>query len=152
AAYRASPKRLRAELHERFADRLEEREIADLDEFAGYHLEQAYLLRSDLGEADRHTATLAEDAGRRLGGAGNRARKRNGEFATARLLTRAASLLPPTDGARLDMLCELAIAFLHLGDPERARATAEEAAAAAAVANDRRRELRARLEIGVVQL
>src|SRR6185295_13821113 len=44
AVYRAAPKRLRAELHERFADRLDadSPELPDLDEFVGYHLEQAY--------------------------------------------------------------------------------------------------------------
>ena len=44
AVYRAAPKRLRAELHERFADRLDETspDLPELDEFVGYHLEQAY--------------------------------------------------------------------------------------------------------------
>ena len=48
AVYRAAPKRLRAELHERFIDRFEERRAStgDVDEFAGYHLEQAYRLRT----------------------------------------------------------------------------------------------------------
>ena len=43
AVYRAAPKRLRAELHERFADRLDETspDLPELDEFVGYHLEQA---------------------------------------------------------------------------------------------------------------
>src|SRR6187397_640463 len=42
AVYRAAPKRLRAELHERYADRLdsESPDLSDLDEFVGYHLEQ----------------------------------------------------------------------------------------------------------------
>src|SRR5205807_6218130 len=55
AVYRAAPKRLRAELHERFADRLDRTaaDLAELDEFTGYHLEQAYLLRTELGELDR---------------------------------------------------------------------------------------------------
>ena len=44
AVYRSAPKRLRAELHERYADRLdtESPDLPDLDEFVGYHLEQAY--------------------------------------------------------------------------------------------------------------
>ena len=52
AVYRAAPKRLRAELHERFADRLDETspDLPELDEFVGYHLEQAYGLRTELGE------------------------------------------------------------------------------------------------------
>ena len=52
AVYRAAPKRLRAELHERYADRLdsESPDLPELDEFVGYHLEQAYRLRTELGE------------------------------------------------------------------------------------------------------
>src|SRR5918996_908227 len=72
AVYRAAPKRLRAELHERFADRLDQTagELAELDEFVGYHLEQARHLRAELGESDRRTQRLAEDAGARPGPAG----------------------------------------------------------------------------------
>ncbi len=57
AVYRSAPKRLRAELHERYADRLdtESADLPDLDEFVGYHLEQAYRLRAELGESDRRT-------------------------------------------------------------------------------------------------
>ena len=59
AVYRSAPKRLRAELHERFADRLDQTaaDLAELDEFVGYHLERAYRLRSELGESDRRTET-----------------------------------------------------------------------------------------------
>ena len=44
AAYDALPKPSRAELHERFADWLDEHgdELVELDEIVGYHLEQAY--------------------------------------------------------------------------------------------------------------
>ena len=43
AVYRAAPKRLRAELHERLTDRFDSRRISpDLDEFVGYHLERAH--------------------------------------------------------------------------------------------------------------
>src|SRR5207247_5622769 len=47
AAYRAIPKRIRSELHERCADWLD-RQPGEHDELVGYHLEQAYLLRLDL--------------------------------------------------------------------------------------------------------
>src|SRR5262249_18822682 len=64
AVYRAAPKRLRAELHERFADRLDDTspDLPELDEFVGYHLEQAYRLRTELGESDRRVEQLSEDA------------------------------------------------------------------------------------------
>ena len=69
AVYRAAPKRLRAELHERFADRLDSdvagarraRRVRRLPPRAGVPL------RTELGESDRRTERLAEDAGRRLG-------------------------------------------------------------------------------------
>ena len=54
AAYNALPKATRAELHERFADWLGEHgsTLVELDEILGYHLEQAYRYRSELGALD----------------------------------------------------------------------------------------------------
>ena len=46
AAYEAMPKELRAELHERFADWLDQIGLAEQDEIVGYHLEQAYRYRT----------------------------------------------------------------------------------------------------------
>ena len=48
AAYEALPKSTRAELHERFADWLEEHgaDLVELDEILGYHLEQAHRYRA----------------------------------------------------------------------------------------------------------
>ena len=59
AAYDALPKASRAELHERFADWLEQRgaELVELDEIFGYHLEQAARYKHELGQSD---TTLAE--------------------------------------------------------------------------------------------
>src|SRR5207237_3774528 len=50
-AYDALPKAVRAELHERFAVWLEEHGagLVELDEIIGYHLEQAYGYRAELG-------------------------------------------------------------------------------------------------------
>jgi DNA-binding SARP family transcriptional activator len=112
AVYRAAPKRLRAELHERFADRLDRsgHDIAELDEFVGYHLEQAHRLRVELGETDRRTETLSEDAGRRLGAAGNRAFRRGDIQATINLLGRAIALLPTGDPARRALVWDFALA------------------------------------------
>ena len=56
AAYRAMPKEQRADLHQRFAEWLEgaagER-LAEYEEILGYHLEQAYRYRAELGSARR---------------------------------------------------------------------------------------------------
>ena len=96
AVYRAAPKRLRAELHERFADRLDETspDLPELDEFVGYHLERAHRLRTELGESDRRVGRLAEDGGRRLGNSGVRAFKRGDIPAAVSLLGRATDLIP----------------------------------------------------------
>ena len=125
AVYRATPKEERARLHERFADWLERNEDApELDELAGYHLERAYRLRLELGQADRSVRQLATDAGRRLGAAGMRAWRRSDAHAAVNLLGRAAELLPDEDAFRLELLCELAIALRATGEPDRADAVA----------------------------
>ena len=52
AAYDALPKATRAELHERFADWLEQRahDLVELDEVLGYHLERAAVYLAELGQ------------------------------------------------------------------------------------------------------
>ncbi len=68
AAYDALAKATRAELHERFADWLEEhgRDLVELDELIGYHLEQAYRHRTELGHGDTQTLATGERAAERL--------------------------------------------------------------------------------------
>ena len=155
AVYRAAPKRLRAELHERFVDRSEERAEGtggDLDEFAGYHLEQAYRLRTELGESDRRTQALAEDAGRRLGEAGIRTWKRFDAPATVNLLRRATSLLPLASDLRRELLCELGVSLRATGDPAAGQATLSTAIQQSHDAGDRRTELRASIEHAYIRL
>ena len=154
AVYRAAPKRLRAELHERFADRLDETspDLPELDEFVGYHLEQAYRLRIELGESDRRVERLAEDGGRRLGGAGFTALKRGDMPASVRLLDRAIPLIAADNDARHDLMIELAIAQHSGGDTDAARATLVEVIAEAVRLGQRRVELRARIEAAYVRL
>jgi len=154
AVYRSAPKRLRAELHERYADRLEVEspDLPELDEFVGYHLEQAYRLRAQLGESDRRTDQLAEDAGRRLGAAGLRALKRGDMNATVSLLDRAIVVLPMEDEGRHELMCELGIAQHAMGDAGSGDATFHRAIADAERAGLRRVELRARLEAAYARL
>ena len=96
AAYDALPKAERAELHERFADWLEEHgsEVVELDELLGYHLEQAYRYREELGMLDGRSSALATRAGERLALAGRGAILRQDSRAGVSLLERAAELLP----------------------------------------------------------
>ena len=74
AAYLGVAKASRAELHERYADWLA-RSAGELDEIIGYHLEQAFRYRQELGSAD----DVAGGPGRRAtcpgGSPGRRARR-----------------------------------------------------------------------------
>jgi DNA-binding SARP family transcriptional activator/tetratricopeptide (TPR) repeat protein len=148
AIYRAAPKRLRSQLHERFAERLDTTasDVAELDEFVGYHLEQAHRMRIELGESDRHTERLAEDGGRRLGDAGIRAWRRADVPATTGLLERATRLLASANPRRRELLCELGMAHYASGDLGQAVGVLDEAITTARDAGDRRSELRARIE------
>jgi len=77
AAYESMPKGSRADLHERFAGWVERRAVerTDLDEIIGYHLEQAFRLRVELGRHGDPEVELASRAADRLLRAG-RARSR----------------------------------------------------------------------------
>jgi len=78
AAYDGLSKADRAELHERFARWLEERavDLVEFDEIVGYHLEQAYRYRRELGSVDEKARRLAADAASHLDRAGRRAMDR----------------------------------------------------------------------------
>ena len=88
AAYDAVPKVVRVELHERFADWLEERgaDLIELDEILGHHLEQAARYKTELGHPD---TALAERAAERLAAGGRRALARGDGHAAASLLERS---------------------------------------------------------------
>ena len=105
AAYDAIPKSIRAELHEGFADWLDDTagSIGERDEILGYHLEQAYRYRTELGPLDDRTMELGRRAGEHLGDAGLQAFARDDISASAGLLDRAVSVLP-SDHPRLPPL------------------------------------------------
>jgi hypothetical protein len=134
AAYDAVPKSLRADLHARFADWLEQHgtQLVELDELLGYHLEQAARYLADLGQDN---GDLALAAGERLGAAGRRAFWRGDWQAAAALLERALTLTRPY---RLDLRLELELVeALYWTDPTRAVAIADLAAERAAAADDK---------------
>jgi tetratricopeptide (TPR) repeat protein len=103
AAYDALPKSVRADLHARFADWLDDHgsDLVERDEIVGYHLEQAVRYQMELGRPD---AAIAERAALRLAAAGRRARDRLDNRAAAALLVRAVELLRPL---RFDFALEL---------------------------------------------
>ena len=141
AAYDALPKATRADLHDRFANWLEERgtAIVELDELVGHHLEQASRYKQELGQPD---ADLAERAGERLAAAGRRALWRGDEGAAERLLNRALELTRPL---RLDVHLELDLARALWPDAERAAHVAADAAERAHREGDETSEALARV-------
>jgi len=150
AVYRSAPKRLRAELHGRFARRLDQvyADLAELDEFVGYHLEQAHRLHLELRETDE----LAGEAGRRLGAAGTRALRRGDVHAAGNLLERATSLLAVDHALRGELLCELGLVRVAAQDSDGAMTVLTEAIAGATEAGDARIEWRARIELEYIRL
>ena len=101
AAYQMLPKEARADLHERFADWLDGRSgMAELDEFVGYHLEQAHAYRSELGPSDERSTALAARAADRLSAAAARAFDRADSPAAENLARRAVVLRPREDPRR----------------------------------------------------
>ncbi len=149
AAYSGIPKEARAGLHERFASLIEERagsNIVEVEEILGYHLEQAYRYRSELGRPDEQSAALAGQAARRLAEAGRRAHARGDASAAANLLGRAAALLPEDAPARADLLGALGSSLVLAGELGEADAVLTEAIEAGAASDNRRLELHAVLE------
>src|SRR5439155_14008241 len=119
AAYDSLSKKLRAELHERFAEWLEERMGGSApEEIIGYHLEQAYCYGAELGRVD---ALLAVRAGRLLAAAGKRAYARSDAAATRALRERAAGLLGGDDPELPSLLDLLGQAAFGAGDLAAAR-------------------------------
>ena len=107
AAYDSIPKEARASFHERYADWLERRSggrALEFEEILGYHLEQAFRYRAELGRVDETAVDLARRAGRRLGVAGRRALARGDTPAAINLASRAASLLPKDDPMRVHVI------------------------------------------------
>ncbi|HEX5877878.1 MAG TPA: adenylate/guanylate cyclase domain-containing protein [Actinomycetota bacterium] len=157
ATYDSVPKQARAELHELFAvwvERVAGPRLREIEEIVGYHLEQAWRYRVELGMADQHNQRLAAAAARRLGAAGRRALGRGDLPAASKLLERAVSLLPVGDPGGLELLVELADVLVSTGDFPRAEALLEQVAAAAAGRGDERlaahaRVGRLRMEVGV---
>jgi DNA-binding SARP family transcriptional activator len=140
AAYRATPKLLRAELHERFAAWVEDPArggIADQSEVVGYHLEQAFDFRAELGAVGPRELELAHRAGDHLGSAGQQAFKRGDMPATVNLLGRAAALPTPKGGAGLAALPELGYALFEVGEVDQASAVLADARERARADGDR---------------
>jgi class 3 adenylate cyclase/tetratricopeptide (TPR) repeat protein len=150
AAYEALSKDARAELHRRFAAWLQLRTgtgAHEYEEIVGYHLEQAFRYRRELGALDKEAQQLARDAANRLGAAGRRALARHDLPAAAALLERAVALLPREDASRLALVPDLGIALTQTGGLARAESVLGDALLAAVEIGDRRAEHHLRLQL-----
>jgi class 3 adenylate cyclase/tetratricopeptide (TPR) repeat protein len=118
AAYLATAKKLRALLHERYADWLEQlvgERVGEYHEILGYHLEQAYRYRSELGAHDESAARLASRAAAHLEAAGLRASNRGDPHAAVNLLERALALGSPDARSRVGVQVALGRALWEKG-------------------------------------
>jgi class 3 adenylate cyclase/tetratricopeptide (TPR) repeat protein len=146
AAYFGIPKATRADLHEAVVDWFEgevEEGTGDVESILGYHLEQAQQALLDLGPRTERTEKLGKRAGTLLSTAGRRAFARGDMPAAVNLLTRALSLLPTSEPARLDCLPALAFALIETGDFAQLEDVATEMNAAAAETGEPRVEAHA---------
>jgi class 3 adenylate cyclase/tetratricopeptide (TPR) repeat protein len=120
-AYGSLLKRLRAALHERFvvwAERVNRERGRELEfeEILGFHLEQAYRYRSEIGLVDAEARAVGERAATKLGSAGRRALERGDTPAAASLLRRATDVLPRESRFRIELMIDLGEARLGLGE------------------------------------
>ncbi len=150
ATYGSLLKRARAQLHERFvtwAERVnrERGREQEFEEILGYHLEQAYRYRRELGQLDDEGRSIAARAAVKLGSAGRRAFARGDLPAAGSLLRRAIDLLAEDDPARIEAQVELGEVLLEAGDFTEATTGLEAAIAAAEAIGDERLRARARL-------
>jgi tetratricopeptide (TPR) repeat protein len=114
----------------------------------GFHLEQAYVLRRELGLRE---AALAKRAGRLLQRAAEETQSRIDAPATVSLLERARDLLAPDDHELPVVLTSLGSARLNGGDVAGAESALVEAVEVAGTLGLRAAELHARIELQFVR-
>jgi class 3 adenylate cyclase/tetratricopeptide (TPR) repeat protein len=151
AAYQGLLKRARAQLHERFvawADvvNAQRGRVTEFEEILGYHLEQAFRYRRELGPLDERGVGLGIRAAERLGSAGERALDRGDMPAAAGLLSRAANVLPADHPKRAWLLIRVGEARFELGEFQASSAALDEAIAISAGLADEALEATARIE------
>jgi predicted ATPase/class 3 adenylate cyclase len=154
AAYTGLPKEARSDLHERHAAWLEHTlggHAGEAEELLGYHLEQAYRYRSELGLDDAKALELAADAGRRLGSAGRLALHRGDARAAVNLLERAHSLPFSDERVWLEVALNLGSALFQAGELERAESVLSDVIERATAAGEWRSERHAWFVRGLLQ-
>ena len=148
AAYASLPKRARAELHERFAEWLEERVAHRVDEYReilAYHVEQAYLLLADVAPEDARLGALKERAVAALSAAARQAHERGDDRSAYSVYTRALSLRQEPTVEALDLMLEALRVGWFAASPEELLGISGRARALAGRLGDESRELHARV-------
>jgi class 3 adenylate cyclase len=148
AAYDLLAKRRRADLHVAYVGWLLGRDDrgSAADEIVGYHLEQAYEYRSQLGRAgDERHRDLAARASAHLTDAGRRALVAGDRGGASNLLERAAALRPRTDPDRAALLIDLGGVHREQGRFRESEEALREARALAVEAGDGALEARAQV-------
>lgn len=148
AAYKGLPKETRAGLHERLASFLETStgdRAGEYEEIIGYHLEQAFRFRVELGPINELIAELRERARTRLASAGSRALHRGDLPAALNLFQRSAALA--TGAAdQAEMLTRISGVLAQLGQLAEAEALLEQGLEQARIEGDALRAARAELD------
>jgi class 3 adenylate cyclase len=155
AVYAGIRKQARAELHEQFAAWLTgmagER-LPEWEEVVAYHLEQSYLLRSELGNLDGHAQGVGSEAADRLASSGRRALARGDMRAASGLLSRATALVPHEPARQVELGLECARALRYAGDRAGSGQVVADVLEQATSLHEERLELLCRLEEAVVNL
>jgi len=147
-AYEGMLKRTRAELHASLVDWFEEvapDRLREFEEIRGYHLEQAYLIFTELGGNEERTRDTGRRGAEHLSSAGRRALARGDMPAASNLLHRAEALLPPGDPQRPRLLLEAGDALIEIGNFTLADELLRKAEEEATRGGDRILEITARL-------
>jgi DNA-binding SARP family transcriptional activator/tetratricopeptide (TPR) repeat protein len=155
AAYDSISKDARAELHERFARWLERTtggRAIEYEEVLGYHFEQAYRYRRELGPMDVAARTIAAEAAERLGNSGRRAFLRSDAPAGVNLISRAVALLPADDPLRVELVPNVRVVQGLDIDLSWADSVLTSAIEAAATTGDRRLAAHAIVQRGLLRL
>ena len=138
AAYDALPKRDRADLHERIADRIESLsgdELSQFQELVAHHLEEAYRYRIGLGESDERTRSLADRASAHLTAVADRSFEAGALDRASTTYRRALELAGNTPPATL--LLNAGDTMARIADPEGSTMLAAAVAAAEAAGDQR---------------
>ncbi len=156
AAYRETPKEVRADLHARFATWLERvagDRIGESEEILAYHQEQAARYLLELGRSDAETESQIDRASKSLALVGRKAFLARGDMsAAANLLGRAHEVLPPGDQRRLAIVPELGLALTEIGEMTRAEQLLTDAVDRATASGDRGLEAHARIVLLLLKL